>query len=108
MKLDVPQQFDPRANSADSPGGLPFHRRFCSGQPDPVLDMDAAGLDRHLADGLVRAVLSRPGAGHAGTGRHRGGAGRRQGLAGESGVAAGRTWARRPAVTAHFDLHERV
>ena len=39
--------------------GLPVHRRFRAGEPDPVLALDAARLDRHGADGLVRLFLPR-------------------------------------------------
>ncbi len=108
VNSDVHRQFHPRANSADPSRRLSVHRRLCAGQPDPVLDLVAAGLDRHLADGLVRAVLPRSGAGDAGARRHRGGAGRRAHLDGDAGVAAGRTRSRRQAAAAHFDLHERV
>src|SRR6202041_1579980 len=106
--FDVDRQFHPRADSADSSGGLSVYRRLCRGEPDPVLDLDAALLDRHLAYGLVRAVLPRSGAGNAGARGHRGGAGRRADLDGDAGVAAGRAWTRRHAAAADLDLHERV
>jgi phosphatidylserine decarboxylase len=59
------------------PEGYPFIGGFALVEPAPVLAVDAARLDRHLADDLVRAVLSRSGAGDAGARGHRGGAGRR-------------------------------
>jgi hypothetical protein len=105
---DVHHQFHPRANSPDPPRGLSVYRRLCAGEPDPVLDLVAAGLDRHIADALVRAVLPRSGAGDAGTRGHRGGASRRAHLDDNECAAAGRTRSRRPAAAAYLDLHERV
>ena len=77
-------------------------------QPGPVLALDAAGLDRHCLDRLVRAVLPRSRSRHAGARRHRGVAGRRPRLDDRAGAAAGRTRPRRPAAAAHLGLHERV
>src|ERR1700680_2646247 len=48
------------------PGARSGERRLCACEPGPVLDLDAARLDRHIADCLVRALLPRPGAGDAG------------------------------------------
>ena len=90
------------------PEGYPFIGGFRAGEPDPVLDLDAAGLDRHGADHLVRAVLPRSGARDAGARGHRGVAGRRPRLDDHAGAAAGRARPRRQAAAAHFDLHERV
>ena len=108
VSLDVDCQFHPRANPADPSRGLSLHRRLCAGKPGPVLDLDAARLDRHGPDGLVRAVLPRSRARHAGARGHRGVAGRRPGLDDLAGGAAGRARSRRPAAAAHLDLHERV
>src|SRR3981189_3434530 len=66
VKLDVHHQFHPRANSADPSRGLSVYRRLCACESDSVLDLDAAWLDRYVADSLVRAVFPRPRAGHAG------------------------------------------
>ncbi len=107
-QVHVHRQFHPRANPADPPGGLSVHRRLRAGQPDPVLALDAARLDRHAADGLVRVVLPRSGAGDAGARGHRGGARRRPHFHDRADGAAGRTRPRRPAAAAHLDLHERV
>src|ERR1700710_2109227 len=60
---DVHRKFHPRADSAGPSGRLSLHRRLCAGEPDIVLDLDAAWLDRHTTDGVVRAVFPRPGAG---------------------------------------------
>jgi len=47
------------------PEGYPFIGGFALARSDSVLDLDAAWLDRHVADSLVRAVFPRSGAGHA-------------------------------------------
>src|SRR5450759_4151258 len=85
VNIDVHHQFHPRANSADPSGRLSVYRRLCACESDPVLDLDAAWLDRHIADGLVRTVFSRSGAGDAGARGHRCRAGRRTRLDGEAG-----------------------
>src|SRR5882724_7457971 len=88
VKLDVHHQFHPRANSADPSRGLSVYRRLCAWEFDSVLDLDAAWLDRHFADRLVRAVFPRSGAGHARARGHCGGASRRARLDGDPGRAA--------------------
>src|ERR1700731_821224 len=108
VSLDVHRQLHSRADPAHSYRGLSVHRRLCAGEPDPVLDLDAAWLDRHIADDLVRTILPRSGAGDAPAGWHRGGAGRRAHLDGDAGIATGRTWSRRQTAAAHLDLHERL
>ena len=57
--------------------GLSLRRRLRAGKPDPVLDLDAARLDRDAADALVRLFLPRSAAGDAGARRPRGRARRR-------------------------------
>ena len=63
---NVDCELHPRADPADPSRGLSLHRRFCGGQPDPVLDLDSVRLDRHRLDRLVRAVLPRSRPRHAG------------------------------------------
>ena len=41
------RRFHPLAARAHPSGGLSVHRRLCAGEPDPVLALDAARLDRH-------------------------------------------------------------
>ena len=61
ISAHVHHQFHPLADRADPSAGLSVHRRLRAGEPDPVLAVDAARLDRHAADGLVRLFLPRSG-----------------------------------------------
>ena len=92
----------------DPSGRLSVHRRLRAGEPDPVLALVAARLDRDRADGLVRAVLPRSRAGDAGARGHRGGARRRPRQQDHQRGAAAGARSRRSAAAARVDLHERV
>ena len=104
----VHHQLHPLAARAHPSAGLSVHRRLCAGEPDPVLALDAARLDRHAGHGLVRLFLPRSGPRHAAARGPRGLAGRRPRQPGRQRGAAAGTGPERPAAAAHFDLHERV
>ena len=93
----VHRQLHPLAARADPSAGLSVHRRLRAGEPDPVLAVDAARLDRHAGDGLVRLFLPRSGPRHAGARGPRGLAGRRpRQPGGQRGAAAGARLGERP------------
>ena len=62
----VHRRLDPLAALAHPSAGLSVHRRLRACEPDAVLAVDAAGLDRHAGHRLVRLFLPRSGPRHAG------------------------------------------
>ncbi len=105
---NVRRRFDPLPARAHQPRRLSLRRRVRAGEPDPVLDLDAARLDRDGADALVRLFLPRPGTGHAGARGDRRVARRRPRQQDHPRGAAGGDGARRSPAAAGLDLHERV
>src|SRR5262245_24210358 len=106
----VGHRLHPLAARAHPSRGLSVHRRPRAGEPHPVPPLVAARMARDARDRLVRLVLPQPAAGDADRRARRGGAGRRSGFPGHPRGSAQGTGAaaRRTAVAACLDLHERL
>ena len=56
VNIHVGRYLHPLAARAHPSGGLSLYRRICAREPDPVLGLVAARLDRDGADAVVRAI----------------------------------------------------